>query len=237
MKRLSLVLLFSALAFCMLNFSGGNLHTEGQIATNTPQGVQSLPPLPPSPSSPLSQSLPSSSLPLGVEIISHTTGQQVPTGQLTISGTSTDTPNANCEVYSDMNDLKPMQKVAARGPGGNNDYSAWTFTYTSAYSLVKNGTNNLTSKISCIDSPTPGNLTKWNSVNLTCVEGLVQQQTPPSIISAVSDGTNNTGSLISQSAAPSTVEPTVVYECDTGDRGFPFCDGRLGEELFDGRID
>lgn len=170
-----MVLLFSALAFCMLIFSGGNLHAEGQIATNTPQGVQSLPPLPPSPSSPFP----------------HTTCQQVPTGQLTISGTSssTDTPNANCEVYTDMNDLKPMQKVA-RGPGGNNDYSAWTFTYTSAYSLIKNGTNNLTSKISCIDSPTPGNLTKWNSVNLTGVEGLVQQQTPPSIISAVSDGTN-----------------------------------------------
>src|ERR687893_64441 len=121
----------------MLNFSGGNLHTEGQMAT--------------------------------------------------------DTPNANCEVYTDMNDLKPMQKVAATGPGGNNDYSAWTFTYTSAYSLIKNGTNNLTSKISCIDNPTTGNLTKWNSVNLTGVDGLVQPQQPPSIISAVSNSTNNTG--------------------------------------------
>jgi hypothetical protein len=197
LRRLSLVLLFSTLAFCMLNFSGANLNTEGQIATNTPQGVQSLPS--PSPS------LPSSSLPLGVKITSHTTGQQVPTGQLTISGTSTDTPNANCEVYTDMNDLKPMQKVAATGPGGNNDYSAWTFTYTSTYSLIKNGTNNLTSKISCIDSPTTG--TKWNSVNLTGVEGLVQPQPPPSIISAVSNSTNNTGLLISQSAALGTFEP------------------------------
>jgi hypothetical protein len=215
LKRLSLVLLFSALAFCMLNFTGGNLHSEGQIATNTPQGVQSLPALPssPSPSSPS----PSSSVPLGVKITSHTTGQQVPTGQLTISGTSTDTPNANCEVYTDVNDLKPMQKVAARGPGGNSDYSAWTFTYTSAYSLIKNGTNNLTSKISCIDSPTTGNLTKWNSVNLTGVDGLVQQQQPPSIISVVGNSTNNTGLLISQSAALSTFEPTVATATTASD--------------------
>jgi hypothetical protein len=194
----------------MLNFSGGNLHTEGQIATNTPQGVQSLP------SSPLT---PSSPLPLGVKITSHTTGQQVPTGQLTISGTSTDTPNANCEVYSDVNDLKPMQKVAARGPGGNNDYSAWTFTYTSAYSLIKNGTNNLTSKISCIDSPTTGNLTKWNSVNLTGVDGLVQPQPPPSITSAMGNSTNNTGLLISQSAALSAFEPTVAPTATTASEG------------------
>ena len=102
----------------MFNLAGWNLHSEGQIAPNSPQGVQSLP------SSPSSPSTLSSPMPLGVKITSHTTGQQVPTGQLTISGTSTDTPNANCEVYTDMNDLKPMLKVAARGPGGNNDYSA-----------------------------------------------------------------------------------------------------------------
>jgi hypothetical protein len=188
----------------MLNFTGGNLYSEGQIATNVPQGAQSLPT-----SAPSSPSSPSLSVPLGVKITSHTTGQQVSTGQLTISGTSTDTPNANCEVYTDVNDLKPMQKVAARGPGGSSDYSAWTYTYTSAYSLIKNGTNNLTSKISCIDSPTTGNLTKWNSVNLTGVDGLVLQQQPPSIISAVGNSINNTGLLISQSAAISTFEPTV----------------------------
>jgi hypothetical protein len=197
----------------MFNIAGGNLHSDGQIASNTPQGVQ---PLQSSPSTLSSLSLPSlpsspsSPVPLGVKITSHTSGQQVPTGQLTISGTSTDTPNANCEVYTDVNDLKPMQKVAARGPGGNSDYSAWTFTYTPAYSLIKNGTNNLTSKISCIDSPTTGNLTKWNSVNLTGVDGLVLQQQPPSIISAVSNSTNNTGLLISQSAALSPFEPTVA---------------------------
>jgi hypothetical protein len=26
-------------------------------------------------------------------------------------------------------------------------------------------------------------------------------------------------------------------ECDIGDRGFPFCDGRIGEELFDDEDD
>src|SRR5918994_7390766 len=193
----------------MLNFAGGNMHSDAQIAPNIPQGAQSIPS---SPSLSPSSLSPSSQVPLGVKITSHTTGQKVPTGELTISGTSTDTSNAKCEVYTDVNDLKPMQKVAARGPGGNSDYSAWTFTYSPAYSLIKNGTNNLTSKISCIDSPTTGNLTKWNSVNLTGVEGLVQQQQPPSIISAVSNSTNNTGLLISQSAALNPFEPIVATD-------------------------
>lgn len=189
----------------MLNFIGANLHSEGQIATNAPQGVTiftiftifTLVAI-------ITIVIPAT----GGEDQSHSTGQQVPTG------TSADTPTANCEVCTDVNDLKPMQKVAARGPGGNNDYSAWTFTYTSAYSLIKNGTNNLTSKISCIDSPTTGNLTKWN---VTGVDKLVQQQTPPSIISAVSNSTNNTCSLISQSAALSTLEPNFATTASESD--------------------
>jgi hypothetical protein len=58
----------------------------------------------------------------------------------------------------------PFKKAVATGPGGPDDYSKWTFTYDSGYHLISNGTNNLTSKISCADGPT--NLTKWNSINL-----------------------------------------------------------------------
>src|SRR5918993_1313259 len=106
---------------------------------------------------------------IGVKITSPSTGQQVPAGELTISGTSTDNATTDCTVYADWNNTKPFQKAIATGPGGVNDYSKWTFTYTDDYHLITNGTNNLTSKLSCIDDSTGGstaNLTKNYSVNL-----------------------------------------------------------------------
>jgi hypothetical protein len=105
-----------------------------------------------------------------IEITSHSSGQQVGVGPLTISGTSSDTPSTDCEVYADWNDNKPFGKAVAAGPGGPDDYSKWTFTYGTGYHLIKNGTNNLTSKISCVDEPI--NSTKWSSINLIGVDGL-----------------------------------------------------------------
>jgi hypothetical protein len=102
---------------------------------------------------------------IGVKITSPSIGQQVPVGELTISGISTDNATTDCTVYADWNDQKPFQKAMATGPGGVNDYSTWNFTYTKNYNLITNGTNNLTSKLSCLSSPT--NVTKWNSVNVT----------------------------------------------------------------------
>jgi hypothetical protein len=101
---------------------------------------------------------------ISIKITSHVTGQQVPIGELTISGTSTDDATTDCTVYADWNDQKPFQKALATGPGGVNDYSTWTFTYTDKYHLITNGTNNLTSKLSCLNSPM--NLTKWNSIDV-----------------------------------------------------------------------
>src|SRR5919112_2924461 len=105
---------------------------------------------------------------LGIKITSPSTGQQVPVGELTISGISTDNVNTDCTVYADINNTKPFQKAVATGPGGVNDYSTWNFTYTDDYRLITNGTNDLTSKLSCIDDSTGGttNLTKNYSVNV-----------------------------------------------------------------------
>src|SRR5215210_8594294 len=106
---------------------------------------------------------------IGVKITSPTTGQQVPVGQLTISGTSTDIATSDCTVYADWNNTKPFQTATATGPGGTNDYSRWTFTYTNNNHLISNGTNNLTSKLSCVgDHSNSGtaNLTKFYSVNV-----------------------------------------------------------------------
>ncbi len=105
---------------------------------------------------------------IGVKITSLITGQQVPAGELTISGTSTDDTTTDCTVYADVNDIKPFQKTVATGPGGLDDYSTWTFTYTNNYHLITNGTNELTTKLSCLSNPT--NLTKWNSVNVTGIQ-------------------------------------------------------------------
>jgi hypothetical protein len=101
---------------------------------------------------------------IGIKITSPSTGQQVPVGHLTISGISTDNATTDCTVYADWNNLKPFQTAVATGPGGVNDYSTWSFTFTDKYHLITNGTNEITSKLSCISNPT--NLTKWYSVNV-----------------------------------------------------------------------
>jgi hypothetical protein len=117
---------------------------------------------------------------VGVKITSPTRGQQVPVGSLIISGTSKVTANSNdCTVYAMWDHLKPYQKVKPTGLGGTDDYSNWAFTYTSAYHLITNGTNQLTAKISCLASPSSSsttaagsssNLTKWYSINVTGVQ-------------------------------------------------------------------
>jgi hypothetical protein len=103
---------------------------------------------------------------MGVKIISPLKNSTVPIGQLIINGTSSDTPITNCIVSTDWNDLKPMQNVTAKGPGGANDYSNWTYTYNGSYHNITAGINELTSKITCYDNPS--NITKkYYSVNVT----------------------------------------------------------------------
>jgi hypothetical protein len=58
---------------------------------------------------------------MGVKIISPSKNTTVAAGQLIIHGISSDTPKINCRVFVDWNDLKPMQNVTAKGPGGAND--------------------------------------------------------------------------------------------------------------------
>src|SRR5919106_4694485 len=93
---------------------------------------------------------------IGIKITSPTTSQQVPAGELTISGISTDNATTDCTVYADWNNTKPLQTAVAIGPSGVGDYSKWTFTYADGYHLITNGTNDLTSKLSCVDESTGG---------------------------------------------------------------------------------
>jgi hypothetical protein len=132
---------------------------------------------------------------ISVKITSHNTGQRVPVGELSISGTSTDNATADCTVYADWNDQKPFQKAVATGPGGVNDYSTWTFTYTQNYHLITNGTNNLTSKLSCLSNPT--NLTKWNSININGIITAKNQAQQSVIADNITSSGNNTIDIVS----------------------------------------
>src|SRR5919108_4605263 len=166
------------LLYCALPDYSDTLYIQAQ--------VQQQPPLPPI---------------IGVKITSPTTGQQVPAGELTISGISTDNTTTDCTVYADVNNLKPFQKAVATGPDGVNDYSTWTFTYTDKYHLITNGTNNLTSKLSCVNDSTSGttaNLTKSYSVD---VIGVVATTTTTS-----SNAAGTRSIEVQQQESPTTID-------------------------------
>jgi hypothetical protein len=107
--------------------------------------------------------------------------QYVPIGPLTISGTSSDDSNTDCDVYIDWNDLKPFQKAQSNITGTRDttltssalgdDYSNWTYTFTKGYHEIVNGTNEITAKLDCLAYP--NNYTKFSSINVT---GLPQEQ-------------------------------------------------------------
>ena len=101
---------------------------------------------------------------IGVKITSPTTGQEIPVGELTIFGISTDNSTTDCQGHVDVDDTKPFQKATATGPMIKDDYSTWIFTYTQDYRLIEEGENELTAKISCLYGPV--NLSKYHTVNI-----------------------------------------------------------------------
>lgn len=104
---------------------------------------------------------------ISISIESPLRNQQVPVGELKISGTSSDNSSAQCQVYVDWNNLKPYQLATPTGSNGSSDFSTWSFTYTSKYHLIQTGLNDLTSKITCLVPPTGPAVTKWFSINVT----------------------------------------------------------------------
>lgn len=135
---------------------------------------------------------------MGVKIDYPIANQEVPVGKLNISGSSTDTASDDCTVFVDVNDIKPFQNTTATGPGGQSDYSNWTFTYTEKYKLITEGNNELTAKLTCngndiINSNGTSNIanekSKWFSINITGIavqapiektQNQTQNQTQPS---------------------------------------------------------
>jgi hypothetical protein len=101
-----------------------------------------------------------------VKITSPTAGEQVNIldNKTIFRGISSDNLTSNCQVSVILNNIKPYQPTKAGAP---NDYSSWTLDQGPYYINMKEGQNKLTSKITCLGSPT--NLTKWSSVNFTGV--------------------------------------------------------------------
>lgn len=116
-----------------------------------------------------------------IKIVSPLNGQEVPIGELAISGSSSDNSSSDCQVYLDWNDQKPYQQAVANGSGGSDDYSTWKFTYSSNYHLIQEGLNELTSKITCQGITSPSNSptlnsteqSKWYSINVTGIKPTV----------------------------------------------------------------
>jgi hypothetical protein len=104
---------------------------------------------------------------ISINILSPLSNQQVPVGELTISGSSSDNSTAQCQVYVDWNNLKPYQLATPNGSNGSGDFSSWSYTYTSKYHLIQTGLNDLTSKITCLVPPAGPTVTKWYSINVT----------------------------------------------------------------------
>ena len=110
----------------------------------------------------------------GVRITSPINGEQVfvngadyftKNGEnLLIRGFSVyDTNNSSsCVVSVIINDVKPYQLTNATGQAGDGDYSSWIYDFTSAYLPLKEGSNKITSKLTC----QPGNNNAYYSVNV-----------------------------------------------------------------------
>lgn len=94
--------------------------------------------------------------------------QTLPTGTLAIFGTSSDNAKTRCTVSALLNDERPYQNVTASGPASRDDYSKWTFTFDPYYTLIKEGQNEIVSKIVC-DNDGGTNSTAFNKLNVTGV--------------------------------------------------------------------
>ena len=119
---------------------------------------------------------------VGVKILSPASGKEIPVGSLTIFGVSTDNEKSDCTVLVDWNNEKPFQKAKAAGPYGADDYSSWTFTYSSSYHSIENGLNDLTSKIECLENSKV--TTKWHTINVT---GVVTNEANPITATVIHD--------------------------------------------------
>ena len=157
----------------------------------------------------------------GIKITTPVTNQQLSLQNnsnnetLQLTGTSTDNTTIDCQVSVIANDIKPYQNTTATGPGGENDYSAWT--YFLAPLLFKEGSNKVTARISCIDPGIEGdsvaagpNLVKHSSVFFTVLNATAPVTNGTSITTNASD-TTKTSTTTTSTTGTSTRTGAVPY--------------------------
>ena len=132
-----------------------------------------------------------------------------------LTGTSTDNTTIDCQVSVIANDIKPYQNTTATGPGGENDYSAWT--YFLAPPLLKEGSNKVTARILCIDPSIEGdnvaaghNLVKHSSVFFTVLNATAPVTNGTAITTNASD-TTKTSTITTSTTGTSTRTGAVPY--------------------------
>jgi hypothetical protein len=160
---------------------------------------------------------------ISIKIDSPVSNQQVPVGELTITGTSSDNSSAQCQVYVDWNNLKPYQLATPTGSNGTTDFSTWSYTYSSKYHLIQTGLNDLTSKITCLVPPGGPTVTKWYSINVTGSSSPVQLPNPsPNQSSNVQlplpTANDKTSTLDAQTTSPQAETPTDTTDTSNSDK-------------------
>jgi hypothetical protein len=113
---------------------------------------------------------------LGVKITNPAKGQQVTIDKnLTLSGTASYNATSNCGIFVIVDGVRPYQKTIPTGQAGGNDYSKWKYTFTPTYAgTIREGINRITAKLLC--QANPANLTKFYSINVTGMNGIVPKQ-------------------------------------------------------------
>ena len=110
-----------------------------------------------------------------VNIVSPEKGEAVPAGSsLTVSGTSDDNAQFNCNIQIIVNGHHPYQDTIPVAPG---DYSEWTFVVNPQYAEIEEGINKITSKATCdaayesflVLDPLTKQYVKHYSINVTGV--------------------------------------------------------------------
>ena len=152
---------------------------------------------------------------ISIKIDSPLGNQQVPVGELTISGTSTDNSSSECQVYLDWNNLKPYQLAIPTGSNGSSDFSTWNFTYTSKYHLIQTGLNDLTSKITCLVPPSGPTVTKWYSINVT---GTTSPNQSSTVELPLPTANNNASTSNVQTSSPQTETPIDTTNASNSDK-------------------
>ena len=99
--------------------------------------------------------------------------QHIPSGRLTIYGTSSDSRLTLCQVFVLLNDERPYQNATATGREGKDDYSKWTFTFDPYYTIIEAGQNEIVSRISCTQDDGT-NSTSFNKINVTAPQTELQ---------------------------------------------------------------